>query len=109
MSIGRKMAALSIFSKINQKSFSLTDTFRLQKYQLLAFINVSTTLKRQQGSVQIQNLESFDSKMAIFSVIRKKFVVFGSERDISCYIFQNIRHTKLILIHEKVPGIITNR
>ena len=60
---------------------------------------------------QIQNLESFDSKMAvipIFNDIWKKLIVFASERDISSYIFQNSR-TKLILKHEKIPDIVTNR
>ena len=44
------MAALSIFSNISQKSFSLADIVQLHKYQVLAFINVLTTRKRQQGS-----------------------------------------------------------
>ena len=63
---------------------------------------------------QIQDLESFDSKMAVSisfqfpTKLKKKFVVLASERDISCYIFQNISRTKLILIHKKVPDIITN-
>ena len=48
--IDRKMVALSTFSKICQKSFSLVDIFQLRKYQVLAFINVPTTHKRQQGS-----------------------------------------------------------
>ena len=50
MSVDHKMAALSIFSKICQKPFSLTDIVQLHKYQVLAFINVPTTRKRQQGS-----------------------------------------------------------
>ena len=38
--------------------------------------------------------------------------MFASERDVSCYIFQNISITKLVVIHEKIPGIpdiVTNR
>ena len=45
---------------------------------------------------QIQDLESFDSKMvalSIFNEIWKRFVVFAYERDVSCYIFQNINLT----------------
>ena len=45
-----KIATLSVFSKICQKSFSLADIVQLQKYQVFAFINVPTTRKRQQGS-----------------------------------------------------------
>ena len=35
--------------------------------------------------------------------------MFVSDRDISGYIFQNIIHTKRILIHEKIPDIIAIR
>ena len=52
--IDRKMAALSTFSKICQKYFSLADIFQLHKYQVLAFINVPTTRKRQQGSFKFR-------------------------------------------------------
>ena len=48
MSIDRKMAAHSIFGKINQKSFSLAHIFQLQKYQIIVFINVPTKHKKQQ-------------------------------------------------------------
>ena len=61
---------------------------------------------------RIQDLERFDSKTVVLSIsdeTEKKSVVFASEGDIFCYIFQNISWRKLILIHEKVPDIITNR
>ena len=57
-----------------------------------------------------KHLERFDSKMVVLSILNeiwKKSVVFAYERDISCYIFQNISHTKLISIHEKTHDIIT--
>ena len=44
------MAAPLTFSKICQKSFLLADIVQLYKYQVLAFIKVPTTRKRQQGS-----------------------------------------------------------
>ena len=47
VSIDRKIAALSIVSKIYQKFFSLTDIFQLHKYQVLAVINMPNTRKRQ--------------------------------------------------------------
>ena len=47
VSIGREIAALSMFSKICLKSFSLTDIFQLHKYQALVFNNLPTTRKRQ--------------------------------------------------------------
>ena len=50
MSVDHKMAALSIFSNICQKSFSLADIVQLHKYHVLAFIMVLTTRQRQQGS-----------------------------------------------------------
>ena len=59
---------------------------------------------------QIQDLESFHSKRAVLSIFNetwKKSVVFASERDISCYIFQNISRTKLVLVHEKTSDIIS--
>ena len=57
------------------------------------------TRKRKQGS---DDLESFDSKMAVPSILNeilKKSVVFASERDISFYMFQNI---------EIMPDIMTD-
>ena len=36
-------------------------------------------------------------------------VMFAPEKDVFCYIFQNICRAKRILIHEKIPDIITNR
>ena len=59
-------------------------------------------------AVANSDLESFDSNMvalSIFNEIWKKSVMFASERDMSCYIFQNISITKLVVIHEKIPGI----
>ena len=50
MSVDHKMAVLSILSKIFQKSFSSADIGQIRKYQVLAFIKVPTTRKRQQGS-----------------------------------------------------------
>ena len=47
--------------------------------------------------------------LSIFNEIFKKSVVFVSERDTSYNIFQKISRTKLILIHENVPDIVTNR
>ena len=44
--------------------------------------------------------------LSIFSKILGKICHVQSERDIPCYIFQNISRTKLILIHEKIPNII---
>ena len=44
------MVTLSVFSKVCQKSFSLADIVKFHKYQVLAFVNVSTTRKRKQGS-----------------------------------------------------------
>ena len=35
--------------------------------------------------------------------------MFAFERDIPCYIFQNISRTKLIAIHEKIPDITITR
>ena len=43
MFIDCEMMILPIFHKVYQKSFSLADIFQLQKYQVLAFINVPTT------------------------------------------------------------------
>ena len=63
------MAALSAFSKICQKSFLLADTFQLEKYQILAVINVPTTRKKQQGS----------GKFRICKVLIVKF-----EKNLSC-------------------------
>ena len=66
-------------------------------------------------AVANSDLESFDSNMVVLSIfneIWKKSVMFASERDMSCYIFQNISITKLVVIHEKIPGIpdiVTNR
>ena len=45
--------------------------------------------------------------MAAFSIISETYE--RSERDTSRYIFKNIAGTKLVLIHEKMPDIITNR
>ena len=50
MSVDHKMVVLSIFSKICQKYFSKGDNVQIHKHQVLAFINVPTTRKRQQGS-----------------------------------------------------------
>ena len=87
----------------------MADIVQLHKYQVLAFINVSITRKRQTGSGKIQDMECLDGKMAVLSIfnktcgfVEKKYVAFTSERDISCYIFKNISRTKLILIHEKI-------
>ena len=43
VSIDRKMAALSIFSEICEKSISCVEIFQLYKYQVLTFINAPTT------------------------------------------------------------------
>ena len=94
MSIDREM-----LSKICLKSFSLSYIFQFLKYQVLAFINVRTT----------GDLESFEGKMEALSIFNEMSVVFASERDIFCYIFQNICRAKLILIHENMHDIITNR
>ena len=87
-----------IFSKICQKSFSLSYIYQIRKFQVLAFINVRTT----------GDLESFEGKMEALSIFNEMSVVFASERDIFCYIFQNICRAKLILIHENIHDIITN-
>ena len=82
------MAAGFFFSKICQKSISLADIFKLHKCQVFAFINVSTTIKWQQRS----------GKFRIWKVLLVE--------QNTCYIFQNISRTKLVLIHEKIPDII---
>ena len=48
----------------------------------------------------------FKAVLLIFNKIWKKPIVFTSERDISCYIFQNISRKKLILIHEKMTILL---
>ena len=53
-----------------------------------------------------EDLESFEGKMEVLSNFNEMSVMFASERDIFCYIFQTICRTKLILIHEKIPDII---
>ena len=111
MSVDHIMAALSAFSKICQKSFLLADIFQVYKYQILAVINVPPTRKKQQGSgkFRICKVLIVMAVLSIFNKIWKKSVVFTSERDISCYIFENIGRTKLILTHKKIHDIITCR
>ena len=48
------MTALSIFSKICKNLFLLADIFQLHNCQLLGFINVSTSRKREQGSGKLR-------------------------------------------------------
>ena len=112
VSIDREMAALSILNIIYQKSFSLADIFPFHKYQVIAFFNVLATSKRQQSSGKFRIWKVLIVKWPSFQFsakFEKKIVMSASERDISCYIFQNISRTKLIVIHEKIPDIITNR
>ena len=53
MSISRNMVALSMCSKICQKS--LADIFHFHKYYALTFINVPNARKRQQGSGKLMS------------------------------------------------------
>ena len=46
--------------------------------------------------------------LSVINEIWNKSAVFGSEKDINFNIFQNITCAKLVLIHEKIPNIITN-
>ena len=43
-----------------------------------------------------------------FFQFQQNSVLMASERDISCCIAQNIIRTKIVIIHEKIPDIITN-
>ena len=75
-------------------------------------MNVPATGKRQQGSGKFRIWKVLIVKRRSFQFstkFEKKYVVFTSEKDISCNIFQNISHTKLILIREKIPDVITYR
>ena len=92
--------------------FSLADIVQLHKYQVLLFLNVPTTSKRQQGSGKFRIWKVLIVKRRSFQFstkFDKKYVVFTSEKDISCNIFQNISRAKLILIREKIPDVITYR
>ena len=89
----------------------LADIVQLHKYQVFAFIIVPASRKRQQGSDKFRTWKVLIVKWRSFQFstkFAKKSVVFTSERDISCYIFQNISRSKL-LIREKIPDIITYR
>ena len=44
--------------------------------------------------------------LSIFSQIWKKSIMFAPEMYVSCYIFQNIIRTELILIREKIADVI---
>ena len=106
------MTALSILNRIYQKSFLLADIFQLLKYQAFAFINMPARSKREQSSGKFRIWKNLIVKWPSFQFstkFEKKSVMSTSQRDISCYIFQNISHTKLIVIHDKIPDIITNR
>ena len=90
----------------------MADIVQLHKYQVLLFLNVPTTSKRQQGSGKFRIWKVLIVKRRSFQFstkFDKKYVVFRSEKDISCNIFQNISRTKLILIREKIPDVITYR
>ena len=51
----------------------------------------------------------FKGLLSIFNKNWKSPVEFTSERDIFCYIFQNISRTKPVVIHDKIPDIMTYR
>ena len=72
------MAALSTLSKICQKSFSLDDIFQLHKYQVVAFINVPTIRKRQQGSFKFKIWKVLIAKWRSFQFSMR------FEKDMSC-------------------------
>ena len=82
------------------------------KISVLGFINVPMTRKKQQGSGKFTIWKFLIVKWRSFQFstkFGKRSVVFGSDRDISFYMFQNISCAKLKLIHEKMPDIMTNR
>ena len=86
----------------------VADTKLIYDYNFLTpLINVPTTRKGQQCSdkFSIWNVLIVKWQSCQFSTKFEKdlSVVFTSERDISCYIFQNLRPTKLIVTHEKIP------
>ena len=92
--------------------FLLADIVQLHKYQVLLFINVPFTGKRQQSSGKFRIWKVLIVKRRSFQFstkFEKKYVVFTSEKDISCNIFQNISRTKVILIRERIPDVITYR
>ena len=74
----------------------LADNVQFHKYQVIGFINVPATHKRQQGSgkFNIWKVLKVNWRSFQFSTkFEKKSIVFTSERDISCYIFQNVTNT----------------
>ena len=81
VSIEHKIAALSIFSRICQKSISLANIFQLCKYQVLAFINIPTTSKIKQSSAKFRIWKFLIVKLWPFKFLTKfeeKSVVFAS-------------------------------
>ena len=71
VSIDRKMAALSFYSKICQNPCHWLIIFNFNKYQVLAFINVTITRKRQQGSNKFRIWKVLIVKWRPFQLLSK--------------------------------------
>ena len=85
--------------------------FLTSQISVLAFTYVPMTSKRQQGSGKFPIWKIFIVKWRSFHFSNKfkKSLLCLYLKDISFYMFQNISCAKLILIHEKMPDIMTNR
>ena len=68
MFIDHKIATLSIFSKLCQRTFSLADIFQIHIY---AFIAMPNTRKRQQPSSKFRIWKNFECKIASFQFSKK--------------------------------------
>ena len=78
------------------------------KFANIKYLHLLRCLPHAKYNKAVGN-SGFKAVLSILKKIWKKPVMFRSEKDISCYIFQKISRKKLILIHEKTPDIITYR